>query len=82
MPMAWVSRFWGLCPQLLPHAFGMNASLSGAAPPNPPPRRSLHDLGALRNLEFIYISFLHFSIYYVFSLCLLFLLPDCLYIRH
>ena len=36
MPTAWVSRFWGLRPQLLPHAFGMNASLSGAAPLNPP----------------------------------------------
>ena len=36
MPTAWVSRFWGLRPRLLPHAFGMNASLSGAAPPNPP----------------------------------------------
>ena len=63
MLKAWVSRFWGLRPQLLPHAFGMNASLSGAAPPNPPPRSSLRELGALRNLEFIYILFLHFTIY-------------------
>ena len=36
MPKAWVSRFWGLRPQLLPHAFGMDASLSGAVPLNPP----------------------------------------------
>ena len=65
------------------HAFGMNASLSGAAPPNPPEKLASRAGGASQSRIYLHlIPTLHYllklTLHYILSFCFpppLFLLP-------